>query len=123
EKPGTRPDPKPEVKPEPKPEKNIFEGIELERQAGDNRYKTAVEISKKNFESAETVILANGEKEADALAASVLAKEKNAPILLIKIDQVPDEVAKEIERLGAKNIILIGGLNSVTQKAVENLKL
>ncbi|MFC4368954.1 leucine-rich repeat domain-containing protein, partial [Citroniella saccharovorans] len=120
--PGTRPDPKPETKPEVKPEKNIFEGIELGRQAGDNRYKTAVEISKKNFDTAETVILVNGEKEADALAASVLAKEKNAPILLIKKDMTPEEVAKEIERLGAKNIILIGGLNSITQKAVENLK-
>ncbi len=120
--PETKPGTKPESKPETKPENKIFEGAELQRQSGKDRYKTAVEISKKNFNSAETVILVNGMTESDALSASVLAKEKNAPILLIKKDSTPEEVKQEIERLGAKNIIVIGGNSSVSKKATEDLK-
>lgn len=122
EKPQPKPETKPQPKPETKPENKIFEGVEIQRQSGINRYKTAVEISKKNFNSAETVILVNGMTEADALSASVLAKEKNAPILLIKKDSTPEEVKQEIERLGAKNIIVIGGNSSVSKKAIEDLK-
>ena len=122
DKPQPKPETKPETKPEVKPGNKIFEGVEIQRQSGINRYKTAVEISKKNFNSAETVILVNGMTEADALSASVLAKEKNAPILLIEKDVTPEEVKQEIERLGAKNIIVIGGNSSVSKKATEDLK-
>lgn len=123
DKPKPQPNPSiPDPKPETKPENKIFEGVELQRQSGKDRYKTAVEISKKNFDSAETVILVNGMTEADALSASVLAKEKNAPILLIKKDSTPEEVKQEIERLGAKNIIVVGGNSSVSKKATKDLK-
>lgn len=122
EKPQPEPETKPQPKPETKPENKIFEGVDIQRQSGKDRYKTAVEISKKNFGSAETVILVNGMTEADALSASVLAKEKNAPILLIKKDSTPEEVKQEIERLGAKNIIVIGGDSSVSKKAIKDFK-
>lgn len=123
EKPEPQPNPSiPDPKPETKPENKTFEGVELQRQSGKDRYKTAVEISKKNFKSSETVILVNGMTEADALSASVLAKEKNAPILLIKKDSIPEEVKQEIERLGAKNIIVIGGNSSVSKRATKDLK-
>lgn len=122
DKPQPKPETKPETKPEVKPGNKIFEGVEIQRQSGINRYKTAVEISKKNFNSAETVILVNGMTEADALSASVLAKEKNAPILLIKKDSTPEEVKQEIERLGAKNIIVVGGDSSVSKKATKDFK-
>ena len=83
------------------------------RVAGADRINTAVEVSKKYYESAETVIIANYEQFADSLSASALSKALKAPILLVKKDQLDSVVAQEIKRLGAKNVIVIGGEKSV----------
>ena len=87
--------------------------IKTERVAGRSRIETAVEVSKKYYESADTVIIANYEKFADSLSASALSKQLKAPILLVKKDQLDSVVAQEIKRLGAKNVIVIGGNHSV----------
>ena len=83
------------------------------RVAGSDRIETAVEVSKKYYESAETVIVANYEQLADSLSASALSKALKAPILLVKKDQLDSVVAQEIKRLEAKNVIVIGGEKSV----------
>ena len=83
------------------------------RVAGSDRIQTSVEVSKKYYESAETVIIANYEQFADSLSASALSKALKAPILLVKKDQLDSVVAQEIKRLGAKNVIVIGGEKSV----------
>ena len=83
------------------------------RVAGADRINTAVEVSKKYYKSAETVIIANSEKFADSLSASALSKALKAPILLVKKDQLDSVVAQEIKRLGAKNVVVIGGNHSV----------
>ena len=92
----------------------------VERVAGRSRIETAVEVSKKYYESADTVIVANYEKFADSLSASALSKALKAPILLVKKDQLDSVVAQEIKRLGAKNVIVIGGEKSV-DKTKESL--
>ena len=83
------------------------------RVAGADRIQTAVEVSKKYYNSADTVIIANYEKFADSLSASALSKALKAPILLVQKDQLDSVVAQEIKRLGAKNVIVIGGDHSV----------
>ena len=83
------------------------------RVAGADRIQTSVEISKKYYKSAETVIVANYEQFADSLLASALSKQLKAPILLVKKDQLDSVVAQEIKRLGAKNVIVIGGEKSI----------
>ncbi|MGN5979820.1 cell wall-binding repeat-containing protein [Finegoldia magna] len=83
------------------------------RVAGADRIQTSVEVSKKYYESAETVIIANYEQFADSLSASALSKQLKAPILLVQKDQLDSVVAQEIKRLGAKNVIVIGGEKSV----------
>ena len=83
------------------------------RVAGADRIQTSVEVSKKYYESAETVIIANYEKFADSLSASALSKALKAPILLVQKDQLDSVVAQEIKRLGAKNVVVIGGKLSV----------
>ena len=90
------------------------------RVAGTDRINTAVEVSKKYYESADTVIVANYEKFADSLSASALSKALKAPILLVQKDQLDSVVAQEIKRLGAKNVIVIGGDHSV-DKAKDSL--
>ncbi len=83
------------------------------RVAGADRINTAVEVSKKYYNTADTVIVANYEQFADSLSASALSKQLKAPILLVKKDQLDSVVAQEIKRLGAKNVIVIGGEKSV----------
>ena len=83
-----------------------------DRLCGDNRFETAVEISRYSFSGgAESVLLVDGFNFPDALAASPLAYALNAPVLMV--DTVKQEIdAKtmaEIKRLEAKNIYILGG--------------
>ena len=77
--------------------------------AGSNRHSTAVQVSQKGWNSAENVVLVNDSAIADALAATPLAEELNAPILLTGKNKLNSTTKSEIERLGAQNIYLIGG--------------
>lgn len=89
------------------------------RIAGTNRYETAVEISEESFPYADTVILASGENFADALAAGPLASYCRAPVLLVQKDQVPEVVVNEVNRLGALDIIVVGGESQVSPEALQ----
>ncbi|WP_059350064.1 alpha amylase N-terminal ig-like domain-containing protein [Bacillus coahuilensis] len=82
---------------------------QIERLSGDDRYETAVEVSKKGFESSETVILARGDHFADALAGTPLAAKYDAPILLTDSKKLTPATKAEIERLGAKKVVILGG--------------
>ena len=94
----------------------------VKRLAGDDRYETAIKISKDNFKSADTVVLASGTNSADALAASSLATSKSAPILLTKRNEIGKNVFDEIKRLNANNVIVVGGKVSISEKVVSDLK-
>lgn len=112
ENPGT-PTPTPSVPGTTTPETSAQTTKATTRVAGADRINTAVEVSKKYYKSADTVIIANYEKFADSLSASALSKALKAPILLVKKDQLDSVVAQEIKRLGAKNVVVIGGEQSV----------
>ena len=93
-----------------------------ERIAGDNRYRTAIEISKKTYENSDYILMVNGERYFDAYAASALAYNLKAPILLTDDGGVGEFTKAEIKRLGAKNAILIGGENTLGPKIEKDLK-
>lgn len=93
-----------------------------ERISGDNRYETAAKVSKETFDSSETVILASGENFPDALSASYLAGYEKAPILLTAKDKVPEVILKEIERLDADKVIIIGGENTISKDVKDSLE-
>lgn len=95
---------------------------ETERVAGKNRIATSVELSKKNYKSAESVVIARSEGYEDPLAAASLAGAVNGPLLLVKSENMPKIVAEEIERLGAKNVYVIGGEASVKESALKDIK-
>lgn len=86
-----------------------------ERAQGATRYQTAIDVSVKNFESADTVLLATGERFPDALAASGLAGALDAPLLLTHSGALPAEVADEIARLGAERVVLVGGPSAIDE--------
>ncbi|MDO5717494.1 MAG: cell wall-binding repeat-containing protein [Tissierellia bacterium] len=91
------------------------------RISGSNRYETAVEISIHSFNNSDYVLLANGKNYVDALAASTLAAVLNAPILLTDTDEIPETTLKEIDRLGAYNMIILGGEKTISEKVYDKL--
>lgn len=90
----------------------ITDGVQ--RVAGDNRYATAIEASKKAFpDGASTVVIATGANWPDALGGSALAGAVDGPLLLTPADALPATVASEIERLGATKAYVLGGTGAV----------
>lgn len=68
-----------------------------------------------------TVIIASGEKYTDILKATVLGSEKDAPILLTKKGLLDSKTIAEIERLNPEEIIISGGVYSVSNDVVSQL--
>ncbi len=91
------------------------------RLAGDDRYGTMEEISNEAFESADTVVLAVGTKFPDALSAAGLAGTLDAPVLLTATDALSSEAAEEIVRLGASNVVIVGGEASISPAVAQSL--
>lgn len=92
------------------------------RLAGSDRYETSTKISQKYFDKADTVVLASGKNTVDALVSASYADAKKSPILLSKVSDVPASVKAEILRLGAKNVVIVGGNASISAQAENELK-
>ncbi len=92
---------------------------EYEPVAGDNRYETSIEVSKQTYpDGAHSVVVATAVNWPDALGGAALAGTVDGPILLVKKDSVPPAIAAEIERLGAEEVIILGG-TAVVSDATE----
>ena len=84
------------------------------RIAGNNRYLTSVAISAAAFPGADRAYIATGLNFPDALAGAAAAASRGAPVMLVPTSDLPSYVAEEITRLGAKEIVLLGGRSVVT---------
>lgn len=91
------------------------------RAGGEDRYETAVEISKNGWDKADTAVLATGEDFPDALCAAPLAKKHNAPILLTGKGELNGKVSEEFKRLGVKEVLIIGGPGVISQSVEETI--
>lgn len=78
-------------------------------------------VSKASHREAKTVLLVNGYKEADALSSALLSHVLQAPILLTDQNDLPTVTRDEIERLGATEIILIGGQQCISDELAARL--
>jgi 5'-nucleotidase / UDP-sugar diphosphatase len=96
-----------------KDEARIVEA-DAERIEGETRYETSVKISQQGWESADTVVLARGDSFPDALAGAPLAYKYDAPILLTESGSLNKMAKEEIARLGAKDVIILGGTSAVS---------
>ncbi|MBU8771460.1 bifunctional 2',3'-cyclic-nucleotide 2'-phosphodiesterase/3'-nucleotidase [Cytobacillus oceanisediminis] len=85
-----------------------------DRLSGKDRFKTAVEVSKKGWDSSDVVVIARADDFADALAATPLAYKYDAPILLTKTKELNADTKNEIKRLGAKKVLIVGGTGAVS---------
>lgn len=90
-----------------------------ERIFGYDRVETSVKVSQKAYKSSKTVVLAGFGGQVDSLSGTILAHDKNAPMLLTRKDALDKVTLDEIKRLKAEEIYILGGEN-VVSKAVED---
>ena len=98
--------------------------VDSDRLWGDDRYGTALEIAQEFAASAgpmDTVIVASGESFADALAATPLARVRNAPILLSPPDALHPATRSFIERHRVGEIIIAGGTAAISDDVEDEL--
>ena len=96
------------------------------RLGGLDRYETAIQVVEQNFDTADTVVIATGERFPDGLSASALCGVYDAPLLLTPKTYLHPAVIDEIDRLGAESAIIIGSTDAVSgavAAALEDLGL
>lgn len=93
----------------------------IERVAGKDRVHTAINTSRRFFKQSRYVIIADSGNYPDALTATVLAHVLDAPILLNNTRYLEDDVAREIVRLGASEVIIVGGHKSISENVKSQL--
>ena len=97
--------------------------------AGEDRFTTAVEVSKQlvaEGETANAVVLVGEDAIVDGLAAAPLAKKVGAPILLTKANTLPEATEKEMLRVLGKNmtgktVYLVGGETRISKELDANI--
>jgi putative cell wall-binding protein len=95
----------------------------VERLAGADRYATAAAVSSSAFPSGTDVaFVATGTAFPDGLAAVPAAVEAGAPLLLVRPDGVPAPTAAELQRLGTRRIVVVGGPSAVPESVVTALR-
>lgn len=87
---------------------------------GSNRYETAVSLAKSS--PSDVIFIASGENFPDALAASSLASEYKAPILLSGKDRLPSSVENYLKSNPPKEVILLGGESALSKNIESQLR-
>src|SRR4051812_34293037 len=96
---------------------------EENRISGKDRFEVAVNISKQNWpQGANTVFISNYLAFADALSATPLAYQNDAPILLSHPGSLTELTKQELIRLKPQQVVLVGGTGSLNNQIVEDLK-
>lgn len=96
----------------------------VERIAGKDRYKTAVEVANK-METVENILVASGENYADALVASAAANKLGKSAVLLTEKSKLNDDAKEYmttNKETAKKAYVFGGENSVSDETMAAVK-
>ncbi|WP_159436921.1 cell wall-binding repeat-containing protein, partial [Desulfosporosinus lacus] len=97
-------------------------GTAKDRIAGVDRYKTAVAVAQKGWETSDYAVLARGDDFADALCAAPLAQKYGGPILLTQPKQLNADTLTELKRLGVKHLFIAGGSGAIAQSVEDTLQ-
>lgn len=90
--------------------------------AGEDIYETSVKAVASSTSQASTVIIASGASFADSLSAGNLVSHYHAPLLLVEKDRISQAALEELRALSPRRIILVGGVNTISQQIAESLK-
>jgi putative cell wall-binding protein len=90
---------------------------------GDSRYETMeMLVDTNDYDAGGSVVIANGEGYADALAAAGFAGLKKAPIILTEKDSLSNEARALIQALIPTSVYIAGGETAVTPEVVDAVK-
>ena len=100
-----------------------FRKVDVTQIAGADRFVNADLIAKQAYPSGTgTVYVTNGYNYPDALSAGPVAVRDHAPILLTTPTSLPSDVVSTINTLNPTNIIVLGGINSVSDSVFSTLQ-
>ena len=93
----------------------------LRRLAGVGRESTAAAVSRAQFPTSERVVLTRSDDYSDALASAPLAAVLEAPLLLTRPEALHPSTAREIERLDARRVTIVGSETAVSRAVEQDL--
>ena len=102
--------------------KEVFEKVDSTRISGKNRQLTAVEVSKRLYKQADTIVLTSSSEMIDSLTSSPFGITVNGPTLFVEKDTILQEVLGEIKRLQPKKIIIAGGDSVISEKVQKQIE-
>lgn len=85
-------------------------------------YATAAKVATTNWTKSKDVVLVCGEGYADAVSATVLAKQLDAPILLTTAASLNKNAKDALDTLKPQNIYIIGGNASISNTVRDGLR-
>lgn len=83
---------------------------------------TSAEVSRATFTSSEVAFLATSAAFADGLTGGAFAGALPAPLMLVSPDAVSDDVKCELVRLGAEQVVVLGGPAAISDRVVAELE-
>lgn len=92
------------------------------RLGGIDREATAVLASDEVYEKADSVVLTGFGGDVDALTGTLLAADKDAPLLITRKNRLSDSTKDEIKRLEAKTVYILGGESAVPKLVEDQVK-
>lgn len=107
-----------EVRPE-----DVGGDVAVERIAGVDRLETAALAAAATFPAgAVDVLLARADRHPDALAASYLAGDRGAPLLLTDTAALSPRTEQALEELGVSRVTILGGVGAVSAAVEARLR-
>ena len=120
------PAPRPTATPTPSPSVAPAGDVAGLRIAGPSRVETSVAISQQHVRAAsqDTIVLARADEVADAVVATPLAHQLNAPVVLTQRDSLHPATAKELKRAlkPTGKVVIMGGHMAVSPEVEGALK-
>ena len=86
----------------------------VSRISGSDRYASAARIAATYPAGVPVAYLATGENFPDAIGASALAAQRDAPVLLTRSDRLPGATAAQLDRLSPQRLVVLGGTGAVS---------
>ena len=96
-------------------------GITVKRISGDNRESTSAAIASELYQDTRFAVAANGMTFPDALAAAPYAAKHNAPILLVRQDQIHETIHTYLSGSSIHTITVVGGDAAVSEQIRDEL--
>ena len=112
-----------EIEKNNKKDSNVYDGAKaVKRIGGEDRYETSAKLAKESYPDSKLGVYATGEDFPDALIAGNYAGTKEAPVLLVKGDSLPEPIEKYTKESKIKRATIIGGVNAVSDKVFNLIK-